>query len=55
LRGIDLDAPSRSAETLLGPETWDLVRPDRPRPRDHDAAGLPVERIAAVVAAVEEL
>jgi hypothetical protein len=55
LRGIDLDAPSRSAETLLGPETWDLVRPDRPRPRNHDAAGLPVERIAAVVAAVEEL
>jgi hypothetical protein len=55
LRGIDLDSPSGSAEALLGPETWDLVRPDRPRPRDHDAPGLPLERIAAAVGAVEEL
>ena len=55
LRGIDLDAPSGSAESLLGPEAWDLVPPDRPRPRGHDAPGLPLDRIAAVVAAVEEL
>jgi hypothetical protein len=55
LRGLDLDAPSGSAEALLGPETWDLVRPDRPRPRNHDAPGLPLERIAAVVGAVEDL
>ncbi|MGE5273080.1 MAG: hypothetical protein ACM3QU_04805 [Verrucomicrobiota bacterium] len=55
LRGIDLDGSSGSAEALLGPETWDLVRGDRPRPRDHDAPGLPLERIAAVVAAVEDV
>jgi hypothetical protein len=55
LRGVDLDGSSGSAETLLGPEAWDLVRGDRPRPRDHDAPGLPLERIAAVVSAVEEL
>jgi hypothetical protein len=55
LRGIDLDAPSGSAEALLGPETWDLVRHDRPRPRDHDAPGLPLERIAAIVDSVEQL
>jgi hypothetical protein len=55
LRGIDLDAPSGSAEAQLGPETWDLVRPDRPRPRNHDAPGLPLERIASVVDAVEQL
>lgn len=55
LRGIDLDAPSGSAEALLGPDMWDLVRPDRPRPRDHDAPGLPIERIAAIVTTVEEL
>jgi hypothetical protein len=55
LRGIDLDAPSGSAEALVGPEAWDLVRPDRPRPRNHDAPGVPIDRIAAVVDAVEEL
>jgi hypothetical protein len=55
LRGIDLDSPSGSAEALLGPETWDLVRPGRPRPRNHDAPGLPLERIEAVVSAVEKL
>jgi len=55
LRGIDLDGASGSAEELLGPEAWDVIRGDRPRPRDHDAPGLPLDRIAAVVAAVEEL
>jgi hypothetical protein len=55
LRGIDLDAPSGPAAELLGPETWDLVRADRPRPRDHIAPGMPLDRIAAVVASVEEL
>jgi hypothetical protein len=55
LRGIDLDSPSGSAAELLGPDTWDLVRADRARPRDHDAPGVPLDRIAAVVASVEEL
>jgi len=55
LRGIDLDGPSRQAEALLGSEAWDLVRGDRPRPRNHDAPGLPLDRIEAVVVAVEEL
>ena len=55
LRGIDLDGSSGSAEALLGPEAWDLVRADRPRPRNHDAPGLPLDRIAAVVRSVEEL
>ena len=55
LRGIDLDAPSGPAEELLGPETWDLVRADRPRPRNHDAAGVSLDRIADIVASVERL
>jgi hypothetical protein len=55
LLGVDLDASSGSAEALLGPDVWDLVRPGRPRPRDHDAPGLPIECIAAMVATVEEL
>jgi hypothetical protein len=55
LRGIDLDSPSGSAAELLGPDAWDLVRADRPRPRDHDAPGMPLARIEAVVASVEQL
>jgi hypothetical protein len=55
LRGIDLDSPSGSAAELLGPDTWDLVRADRPRPRDHHAPALSLDRIAEVVASVERL
>jgi hypothetical protein len=55
LRGIDLDSPSGPAASLVGAEVWELVRPDRARPRDHDAPGMPLDRIEAVVAAVEEL
>jgi hypothetical protein len=55
LRGIDLDSPTGPSASLLGPEAWDLVRPERPRPRDHDAPGLQLDRIAAIVDAVEQL
>jgi hypothetical protein len=55
LRGIDLDAPSGPAASLLGPEAWELVRPERPRPRDHDGPGLTLAEIARVVDAVEAL
>jgi hypothetical protein len=55
LRGIDLDSPSGPAEELLGSDTWDLVRADRPRPRNHDAPGVPLDRIEAIVATVEQL
>ena len=55
LRGVDLDAPTGTAASLLGPEAWDLVRADRSRPRDHDAPGLPLERIGEIVDAVEAL
>jgi hypothetical protein len=55
LRGVDLDASTGTAESLLGPEAWALVRPDLARPRDHDAPGLTLDRIAVVVDAVEAL
>jgi hypothetical protein len=55
LRGIDLDSPSDSAEALLGPDAWELIRPERARPRHHDAPGLPLGQIAVVVDAVEAL
>ena len=55
LRGVDLDAPGGRAEDLLGPEAWEIARPDRVRPPDHDAPGLTLDRIAAVVAELEAL
>ncbi len=54
-RAVALDAHAGTAEAVLGPEAWDLVRPDRPRPRDHDAPGLPLERIDAAVRSLEAL
>jgi len=55
LRGVDLDSPAGTAESLLGPEAWNLVRADRARPRDHDAPGMALDQIAVVVDAVEAL
>lgn len=53
-RGVDLDS-APGTEALLGPEAWELVRPDRPRPRRHDAPGPTLAAIDAAVAALEEL
>ena len=54
-RAIDLDAPGSSAEALLGPVTWELARPDRPRPRLHDAPGVPLVVAEEIVASLERL
>jgi hypothetical protein len=54
-RAIDLDGPGGAAETLLGPEAWELTRPDRVRPRRHDDPGASLAEIDAAVAALERL
>lgn len=54
-RGIDLDAQPQAAQALLAPETWELVRPDRPRPRDAFARGLAPARLNAVLDDLEAL
>jgi hypothetical protein len=54
-RGVDLDAPSGSAECLLGEDAWALVRPDLPRPRHHFAAGVPLDQMERALDALEEL
>ena len=55
MRGVDLDANSQAALGLLGPDAWELVRPDTERPRVHDAAGVSHDQVAAAVAALEAL
>ena len=54
-RGVDLDAPDSGAEALLGPEAWQLVRPDRRRPHRHEDPGSTLAEIETAVAALEQL
>jgi hypothetical protein len=54
-RGVDLDEQPQAAQELLAPETWELVRPDRPRPDDAFARGLAPARLNAVLDDLEAL
>jgi hypothetical protein len=54
-RGVELDAEPDAARELLAPETWELVRPDRPRPGDAFARGLAPARLNAVLDDLEAL
>ena len=54
-RGVELDAQPRAAQALLAPGTWELVRPDRPRPDDAFARGLAPRRLKAVLDDLEAL
>jgi hypothetical protein len=53
--GLTLDRDPEAAHRLLGDEAWDLLRADRPPPEDRFGPGLPVEHVARIVTAVEEL
>jgi hypothetical protein len=54
-RGVDLDAQPQAAQELLAPETWELVRPDRPRPDDAFARGLAPAQLNVVLDDLEAL
>lgn len=53
--GIELERRPDAARRLLGEQTWDLVRPDRPRPADGLGPGPSEEEIAAAVTRLESL
>jgi hypothetical protein len=53
--GVDLDERPQAARALLAPATWELVRPDRPRPDDQFARGLPPRELDAVLDDLEGL
>jgi len=52
-RGVSLAAHPDSARGILGDETWDLVRGDRPPPEDRLARGLPPSTLTRVVESLE--
>jgi len=54
-RGVDLDAEPDRARELLAADTWEVVRPDRPRPDDPFAPGLPPKRLDAIIDDLEAL
>jgi hypothetical protein len=47
--GVDLVRRPGRARELLGDETWELLRPDRPEPEDRNARGLPLAEVAAAI------
>jgi hypothetical protein len=53
--GIDLDAEPGRARELVGASAWELVRPDRPSPRDRLAPGPPLSSLRDVVADLENV
>lgn len=53
-RGVDA-RDSEAAAAALGPELWDLVRPDRALPEDRHGPGLGIETIGAIVEGLEQL
>lgn len=54
-RGIDLDGEADAARRLLGPEAWELVRPDRDPPADRLGPGSSLRELAAAVDALERV
>ncbi len=54
-RGVDPDRAPERAEALLGPDAWELVRPDRPAPADRAAGGIPLASVERAVDGLERL
>jgi len=54
-RNVDLETRPEEARRLLGDDTWELIRPDRPEPEDRLAPGIPLARLRGVVDALERV
>jgi hypothetical protein len=52
--GVDLESQPERAEKLLSPATWELVRPDRPRP-ERGASGIGMAPLSSVVDELETI
>jgi hypothetical protein len=54
-QGVSLDRHPDRARELVGPELWELIRPDREFPRDRTARGIDAEGLERVIARLERL
>ena len=54
-RAVDLDEDVDAARDALGPEAWELVRPDRPPPADRLSRGCPLPDLRAAVDGIERI
>ena len=54
-RGLSLDSGSAAVREALGDELWELVRPDRERPRYQHGPGIPLPELRAAVEALERM
>ncbi len=54
-RRVSLEHDPDEARTILGDETWELVRPDRRPPEDRLARGIPPAALARVVGSMESV
>ena len=53
--GIDLDSAPVAARDALGEQLWELVRADRPRPKHHFTAGVPLAEVRAFLDTLERI
>jgi hypothetical protein len=53
--GARHDVDLADARDVLGDDTWEYLRPDRPMPDDRIGNGLPLRRIAGLVDTIERL
>ncbi len=53
--GVMLDGEAARARELVGASAWELVRPDRPPPRDRLSAGPPIGELRKVVEELEAI
>jgi hypothetical protein len=52
---IELERRPEAARELLGNDTWEVLRPDRPEPDDRNAPGIPMSQLSHVIATLEKL
>ena len=54
-RRVSLDRDPDEARRIVGEETWELIRPDRPPPEDRLARGIAPDGLARVVDSLERI
>jgi hypothetical protein len=55
VRGVNLGAQPARAQAMVGPEAWELVRPDRPEPENRSARGARMDLIKRAVEQLDEI